>query len=42
MQAFVCPKCNTVVEIEFLDDIVECPNCKEMIGKEDTAAVING
>jgi len=33
---FICRKCNTFTPAEFLDDIVECKDCGELIGKEDS------
>jgi DNA-directed RNA polymerase subunit RPC12/RpoP len=35
----VCSKCNTEIEVTYLDDIVECPNCGEIVSKENTGAV---
>lgn len=39
MDILVCATCNTEVEVEFLADIVECPNCGAEVSKENAAAV---
>jgi predicted RNA-binding Zn-ribbon protein involved in translation (DUF1610 family) len=39
MIILVCSNCNTEVEVEFLDDITDCPNCGLEISKENASAV---
>lgn len=39
MIKLICPKCNTEIEVEFLDDIVECPNCETEVSKENAGKV---
>ena len=39
MPTLVCGYCNTEVEIEFLDDVVECPNCGNTISKENSKVI---
>jgi len=29
----ICPKCNTEVEVEFVNDCAACPNCGETLSK---------
>ena len=36
----ICPYCNTEIEVEFLTDIVECPNCEEVVSKETAGGII--
>jgi len=36
----ICPYCNTEIEVEFLMDIVECPNCGVTVSKESCGGVI--
>jgi len=36
----ICPYCNAEIEIQFLDDIVECPNCGEIVSKENAGKII--
>jgi len=40
MNYFICPFCNTQIEVDDINDIVECPNCKEMVEKENADNVI--
>ena len=40
MSKFVCPYCNTEIEVEYLDDVVECPNCGEVVSRENAGKVI--
>lgn len=39
MLILVCSYCNTEIEIEYLSDIVECPNCGEVVSKETAGAL---
>lgn len=34
MTVLVCGECNTEVEVEYLSDITECPNCGAEVRKE--------
>ena len=36
----ICPYCNTEIEVQFPDDIVECPNCGKIVNKENAGKVI--
>jgi uncharacterized CHY-type Zn-finger protein len=36
----LCGACQTEIEVRFLDDIVECPNCKAEVSKENCSEVI--
>jgi len=40
MPILVCPACNTEVEVEFLSDVVECPNCGMTVSKENAGKVL--
>ena len=42
MTRLICPYCGTEIEVEYLDDIVECPNCGETISKENAGGVLLG
>jgi len=42
MIALICPECNTEIEVEFLDDCVDCPNCGMPVTKENAGKVIYG
>lgn len=37
--SLTCPKCNTVIDVPFLSDVVECPNCGTSVSKESAGSV---
>lgn len=39
MIVLVCPYCNTEIEVEELDNIVECPNCGNTVSKENAGKI---
>jgi len=41
MTQLICPNCNTVIEVEDLNDIVECPNCGTEVSKESAGGIEN-
>ena len=42
MVILICSECNTEVELEWLDDIAECPNCGAEVKKETCSIAEKG
>lgn len=36
----ICSECNTEIEVDYLNDTVECPNCESTVTKENAGKVI--
>jgi predicted RNA-binding Zn-ribbon protein involved in translation (DUF1610 family) len=41
MIEFICPCCNTIIEVDDFDCIVDCPNCGQEVSQETAAKVIS-
>ena len=41
MIQLICLNCNSVIEVENLNDIVECPNCRTEVSKESAGGIEN-
>lgn len=41
MVTLECANCGTLVDLQFLDDIVPCPNCGSEVSKEECRIVTN-
>jgi len=39
MIKLICAECNTEIEVDCLDDIVDCPNCETEVSKETAGKV---
>lgn len=39
MNKLICSECNTEIEVEFLSDIVDCPNCGAEVSKENCGSI---
>jgi len=36
---YVCPNCNTEVEVDFLGDVGECGNCGMAVGQDNAGKI---